>query len=46
MPAAWSLKRERQYEYIKAGLEDRGHTADVAEEIAARTINKERAGRR
>jgi len=43
MPAAWSLKRERQYEHIKTGLEDRGRPEDLAEEIAARTVNKERA---
>ena len=36
-------KRERQYEHIKEGLEDRGRSEDVAEEIAARTVNKERA---
>ena len=40
---AWSKKRERQYEHIKEGLEDRGRDADTAEEIAARTVNKERA---
>jgi hypothetical protein len=40
---AWSKKRERQYEHIKDGLKDRGRSEDVAEEIAARTINKERA---
>ena len=40
---AWSKKRERQYEHIKEGLEDRGRNEDVAEEIAARTVNKERA---
>ena len=40
---AWSKKRERQYEHIKEGLEDRGRPEDVAEEIAARTVNKERA---
>jgi hypothetical protein len=39
----WSAKRERQYEHIKEGLEDRGRDEDVAEEIAARTVNKERA---
>jgi plasmid stabilization system protein ParE len=39
----WSAKRERQYEHIKDGLEDRGRAEDVAEEIAARTVNKERA---
>ena len=40
---AWSPKRERQYEHIKDGLEDRGTSTDKAEEIAARTVNKERA---
>jgi hypothetical protein len=40
---AWSDKRERQYEHIKDGLLDRGETEDKAEEIAARTVNKERA---
>jgi hypothetical protein len=40
---AWSKKRERQYEHIKAGLEKRGSGEDKAEEIAARTVNKERA---
>jgi len=39
---AWSKKRERQYEHIKEGLEDRGRSEDTAEEIAARTVNKER----
>ena len=36
-------KRARQYEHIKDSLEDRGESEDVAEEIAARTVNKERA---
>ena len=40
---AWSKKRERQYEHIKEGLVDRGEAEDTAEEIAARTVNKERA---
>jgi plasmid stabilization system protein ParE len=40
---SWSPKRERQYEHIKEGLEERGRSEDVAEEIAARTVNKERA---
>jgi hypothetical protein len=40
---AWNQKRERQYEHIKEGLEERGRPEDVAEEIAARTVNKERA---
>lgn len=39
----WSNKRERQYEHIKEGLEDRGDSEAEAEEIAARTVNKERA---
>jgi len=43
MPRAWSAKRERQYEHIKEGLEERGENEDTAEEIAARTVNKERA---
>jgi hypothetical protein len=40
---AWSSKRERQYEHIKEGLEDRGRDGGTAEQIAARTVNKERA---
>ena len=40
---AWSKKRERQYEHIKQGVLDRGEDEDTAEEIAARTVNKERA---
>jgi hypothetical protein len=40
---AWSAKRERQYKHIRAGLEKRGTPEDTAEEIAARTVNKERA---
>ena len=40
---AWSDKRERQYEHIKDGLLERGRSEDTAEEIAARTVNKERA---
>src|SRR5262245_49012946 len=40
---AWSDKRERQYEHIKAGLKKSGRSEDTAEEIAARTVNKERA---
>ena len=39
----WSKKRERQYRHIKDGLEERGYADDNAEEIAARTVNKERA---
>jgi hypothetical protein len=40
---AWNKKRERQYEHIKDGLLDRGESEAAAEEIAARTVNKERA---
>jgi hypothetical protein len=40
---AWSKKRERQYEHIKAGLKKSGRREDTAEEVAARTVNKERA---
>jgi hypothetical protein len=36
-------KRARQYEHIKDSLEEQGKTESVAEEIAARTVNKERA---
>ena len=41
--SAWSDKRERQYKHIKEGLQERGRSEDTAEEIAARTVNKERA---
>jgi hypothetical protein len=40
---AWNKKRERQYEHVKEGLEERGRDEETAEEIAARTVNKERA---
>ena len=40
---AWSAKRERQYKHIKGGLRKRGVKEEKAEEIAARTVNKERA---
>jgi hypothetical protein len=40
---AWSAKRERQYEHVKSGLRSRGRSESVAKEIAARTVNKERA---
>ncbi len=42
-PQAWSPKRERQYEHIKESQEDRGVPEGTAKEIAARTVNKERA---
>jgi len=40
---AWSAKRERQYEHVKEGLRSRGTKDSKAKEIAARTVNKERA---
>lgn len=40
---AWNNKRERQYEHIKEGLVEGGRNEDTAKEIAARTVNKERA---
>jgi hypothetical protein len=40
---AWSNKRERQYEHIKEGAKKRGASTKRAKEIAARTVNKERA---
>jgi len=43
MPAGSSPKRERQYKHIKAGAKKRGMSTARAEEIAARTVNKERA---
>jgi hypothetical protein len=39
----WTKKRERQYEHIRDGLEERGDSKELAQEIAARTVNKERA---
>jgi hypothetical protein len=43
MPAGSNAKRQRQYEHIKEGLVDRGRPEKTAQEIAARTVNKERA---
>ena len=43
MPRGSSPKRERQYEHIKESAEDRGESERRAKEIAARTVNKERA---
>jgi len=40
---SWNDTRARQYEHIKEGLRERGESEDTAEEIAARTVNKERA---
>ena len=41
--SAWSPKRERQYEHIKESELDAGRSEDRAEEIAARTVNKQRS---
>lgn len=43
MPRGSGPKRERQYEHIKKSAEDRGESTKRAKEIAARTVNKERA---
>jgi len=43
MPQAWSNKRERQYEHIKSSQRERGASDKRAEEIAGRTVNKNRA---
>jgi hypothetical protein len=43
MPQAWSNKRERQYEHVKDSAKDRGASTRRAKEIAARTVNKNRA---
>jgi hypothetical protein len=43
MPRGSSPKRERQYEHIKDSQEQRGVSEGRAKEIAARTVNKERA---
>jgi hypothetical protein len=40
---AWSNKRERQYEHIKESQQEQGRSTKRAKEIAARTVNKERA---
>jgi len=40
---SWTRKRERQYEHIEESLEQRGTPKKKAKEIAARTVNKERA---
>ena len=44
MPSTvWSAKRKRQYQHIKESALARGESVPLAEEIAARTVNKERA---
>jgi plasmid stabilization system protein ParE len=42
MPDAWSNKDERKYEHIKESSQERGMDEDRAQEIAARTVNKQR----
>jgi hypothetical protein len=42
MPEAWSSKDERKYEHIKESARERGASVDRAEEIAARTVNRDR----
>lgn len=42
MPDAWSNKDERQYEHVKDSMEEKGKKEKEAEEIAARTVNKQR----
>lgn len=42
MPQVWSDKDERQYEHVKQSAIERGRSQDRAEEIAARTVNKQR----
>ena len=39
----WTAKQERKYEHIKDSVKDRGASTKKAKEIAARTVNKERA---
>jgi hypothetical protein len=45
MPAEWTQKQERKYEHIVASERDSGESTRRSKEIAARTINKERARR-
>lgn len=42
MPKAWSKKDERQYDHVKESMLERGASEDRAEEVAARTVNKQR----
>src|SRR3954470_22931116 len=43
MPSAWNAKRERQYEHVKESEQEQGRSTKRAKEIAARTVNKQRA---
>ena len=40
--AEWTPKDERQYEHVKQSVQERGASEEKAEEIAARTVNKQR----
>jgi len=40
---AWSNKRERQYEHIKSSAKKKGASTRRAKQLAAATVNKERA---
>lgn len=40
--ATWSSKDERKYEHIKEGYKESGASEDRAQEIAARTVNRDR----
>lgn len=42
MPDAWTAKDEQQYQHIRNSLRKKGRSEDQAEEIAARTVNKQR----
>ncbi len=42
-PQAWSAKRERQYDHIKSSAKKQGRSTKRAKQIAAATVNKERA---
>jgi len=42
MPTRWNARDERQYAHVKASELERGRLQDRAEEIAARTVNKQR----
>ena len=44
MPDAWSDKDERQYQHVRDSETQRGESSEHAEEIAARTVNKQRRG--
>lgn len=43
--SAWTDKRERQYDHIKANLRERGRSEDTAERIAAATVNQTRTAK-